>query len=394
MGQFNKDIVMIGLEEEWELIDIHVRSLMLSRAFMRLEAIKKVVIINCPLSFPRRIKNNFAGRKRMEDIYPLILKRKGISIMKLGEKAFMINLTSLLPESDNIFSKMDRWFIFKNILWALKYLGFDDYMLWISQPRIVDIAKKMPAKIKIFDTVDNLMFHNQLKRFRKKIKRAYEWVNRNADLVVISSVSQRKMFSPDTNLFLSPSAVDPIFQKCENRFIPEDIRNIKKPLVGYVGVLQDRIDIDLMGEVIKLLPNHSFVFVGRVLTPAYFKTIMNYPNVHFLGHRKSADIPDYMKNFDVCIIPHKINELTNSMNPLKIYEYLACGRPIVSTPVAGIEDFEKYIYLAKDSKAFSGAIVKSIFDNNGTLEKERRDIVHPHSWDNRAKDLMLKIAGL
>lgn len=387
----NKNFVMIGFEEAWEISGVGCRSDMIAKTIMRSKAVGKLVIINCPLSLPSRLRNRVNGCKRVEDTYPLMMKKRGVSIVKLNEKAFMINLTALFPESDNVFSKIDRNLLVKKILWALKQLKLDDYILWISEPRIVDIAKKIPAKIRLFDAVDNLLLHPQLKRFQDKIRRSYEWVNHNADLICIASDSQREMFSSASKLFLLPNGVDPIFLEHKNYLIPNDIASVKKPLVGYVGVLQERIDVNLLKKVIELLPDYSFIFVGKVIAISYFDSLKKYRNVYFLGNRKYTDIPNYLHSFDACIIPHKVSEFTGFMNPLKIYEYLASGKPVISTPVSGTENFRKYIYLAKDDETFSSAIVKAISENSEILEKGRREAVSPHSWHARVESLMAKI---
>ena len=96
-----------------------------------------------------------------------------------------------------------------------------------------------------------------------------------------------------------------------------------KPVIGYSGALQDRFHVDLIYDFALSHPHLSFVFVGHVKDEKYFRKLKELKKIYFTGSRKFSEIPSYINNFDVAIIPYKINKFTRSMYPLKIYEYLA-----------------------------------------------------------------------
>lgn len=387
------DLIVIGAEEWWEAKGIRPRGASLARAFGASDKVEKVLLINCPRSLPGRIKSLLYGERQIEAIYPVMFKKSGFSVMQVSPKMVMINTTVLMPESAGFFAGISRKMLTKRLCALIKDLGFEDNILWVLNPRIIDIAKAIPSRIKIFDTIDNLLAHPQAQKFYRKIKKAYEWVESNADLICIISDKQKTMFSDTLKLCLLPNAIGSEFLQAV-RTKPADIGAIRHPMIIYVGVLQERIDVALMEGVAKLLPNHQFVFIGPDVAPRYFKTIRQISNIHFIGPRNYDSIPSYISCADACMIPHKVDSLTNFMDPLKIYEYLACGKPIISTPVAGTENFKKYIHIADNSEAFAAAIKKALSENNVSLEKERKTQALLHTWDTRVEVAMGKIGEI
>jgi glycosyltransferase involved in cell wall biosynthesis len=379
---------MIGVEEDLLLAESGHRSIMLSKAFGGSGRVGKVAVINCPVSFPRRFKDLISGKTKMRGDCRLIYKGACISVYNAGGKINVINLTTLFPESDSMFSRVNRMLLIKRIRSALNYLGFDDYALWISNPRIVDIASKIPAAVTVFDAIDNLRIHSETKRFYKKIENAYGWIERNVDLICIASEGQREMFPASSKLYLLSNGVDSIFFSAVSPVIPADLKDIIRPIAGYAGALQDRIDIDLMEYVIKTLPEYNFVFVGPVIDINHIKPLLNYSNVHIMGNKKFGNMPSYIDNFDVCIIPHKVNALTISMDPLKTYEYLARGKPVVSTPVAGTDKFKNILYIADDKKKFAGYVKLSIREDSRQKHEDRINVVSGHAWSNKINAIL------
>jgi glycosyltransferase involved in cell wall biosynthesis len=171
-----------------------------------------------------------------------------------------------------------------------------------------------------------------------------------------------------------------------NNELPEDVRKIPPPRIGYVGVFEDRIDVDLLSQTAARLPDCSFIFVGPVRR-SQVKKLKDLDNVYFLGKKPYQKMPAYIKSFDVCLVPHKVDRFTESMNPLKIYEYLACGKPVVATPVAGLELFGGLIRVAQTHSSFATGIVESLTDGAELVEL-RKAKAQKHSWSNRVEKML------
>ncbi|NQU99602.1 MAG: glycosyltransferase, partial [Parcubacteria group bacterium] len=122
--------------------------------------------------------------------------------------------------------------------------------------------------------------------------------------------------------------------------------------------------------------------------------IKNKKNIYFLGRIKYQELPNYLNNFDIAIIPHKINDFTKSMNPLKLYDYLACGKPIITTPVAGIDNFRDLISIASPKEEFNNKIQEALQNNNRDLEEKRIDSVRDYSWKSRVNKMMSYIENI
>lgn len=382
------DFVVIGSEESCVITDFGYRPLIFAKALSRSGYVGKVLVINCPVSFLGRMAGILRRRGRVEDVYPVKIKKVRYSVVKMDAKLSMLNLSSIFPDSGSLFSRIDSGLHAKNITRVLNELGFSDFILWIASPRMVDMAAKIHSTIKVFDAIDNLLAHPQMSRSYGRIKKSYRWVDDNADLICIAAEGQRKMFTNSSKLFLLPNCVDSVFLDAKKSEMPFDVKDVAKPTAGYVGVLQERMDVQLIEETAKRLPDVNFVFVGPIKSKPYFEILMKYRNIHFLGIKRYSEIPDYIRYFDVCIIPHKVNEFTNSMDPLKIYEYLACGKPIVSTPVAGTERFKEHIYLAKTPAEFADALKRAFSTDSEKMSADRISLALKHSWDNAISNMI------
>ncbi len=149
---------------------------------------------------------------------------------------------------------------------------------------------------------------------------------------------------------------------------PEDIAHLPRPLLGYVGSLEDRIDWNLLQRISESMPEASLVLVGR--TPpegapwyADFRRLADRPNVHALGWRSQSNINDYNRAFDVCLIPYLMDHPFNILcNPTKIMDYMVTGRPMVSTALPECLLYENLFHVARDNESFVAA-VRSVVDS-------------------------------
>ena len=116
------------------------------------------------------------------------------------------------------------------------------------------------------------------------------------------------------------------------------------------------------------------------------------PNVHFLGRRDFRDLPTYFRGFDVCILPHAVTPLTRSMDPIKLYDYLATGKPIVSTPVAGVERFPDGVHVGEGSQGFLDAL-EGALQEPSDLRQRRLRYARENTWERRAGEMWAVLKG-
>ncbi|OQX56295.1 MAG: hypothetical protein B5M53_02250 [Candidatus Cloacimonas sp. 4484_209] len=167
----------------------------------------------------------------------------------------------------------------------------------------------------------------------------------------------------------------------------EKIKSKKMPILGYSGVINmSRIDFDLLDFLLKKRPNWQYVFIG--LADSHFtRRYLQHKNVHHLPPVDYQSLPDYIHYFDVAIVPFKINEHTKGNDLLKFYDYLAMGKPIVSTEIGGAEDLRDVISIAQGPSDFLEKIEKALINNASEDILKRKNVALENSWHKRVKEL-------
>ena len=170
--------------------------------------------------------------------------------------------------------------------------------------------------------------------------------------------------------------------------VNKEMASIAKPTVGYFGALADWFDYDLMFEVAQARPQYSFVLIGGYDMEQTRKTnevsqLSRLPNVHFLGHQAYSELPSYLAHFDACIIPFRVNDLTRMIDPVKLYEYLSQGKPVVSTDMAELKYCSNLIYIADDSRDFAHKLDLALSEDDASLSRKRRSFAAANNWTQR-----------
>ena len=162
--------------------------------------------------------------------------------------------------------------------------------------------------------------------------------------------------------------------------IPADAQ-FNSPVAGYFGVIDERLDYDLIRALAERHPEMSIVMVGPTakVNP---DELPHAPNIHWLGQRSYDELPRYVKGFDVCLMPFAINEATEYINPTKTLEYMAAGKPIVSTPVADVvRNFTPIVTVANNHDEFVDAVVRNAMNANATLIADGIEMASSSSWE-------------
>jgi glycosyltransferase involved in cell wall biosynthesis len=283
----------------------------------------------------------------------------------------------------------------EELLEIKKRLDLENLVVWSYNPFIAnveEIKKTLDAKTIVFDTVDDWSTHRVYKKQKNLLKKNYQKIKDQSDIIfTVSKDLKEKLFNNENKVHWIPNGVDADHYNKPENHIPNSMKDLKKPIIGYEGVIQERLEIELIKYLAQKNPDKSFVFVGwlwRGLDEIINREFANLENVRFLGRKTYDELPNYIHLFDVAIIPHKINEFTKSMNPLKIYEYLACGKPIVSTKISGVEEFENFIKVAGDKEEFNKYINQALNSDNEELHKARIEEARKHTWEDRVERML------
>ncbi|GAB4025529.1 glycosyltransferase [Spirosoma koreense] len=157
-----------------------------------------------------------------------------------------------------------------------------------------------------------------------------------------------------------------------------------KPVVGYLGSADNRINIDLMEHCARTMPDVEFQFIGEVHEPELPRRLAVYPNVTFIPPHQPAELPPFLAKLSVGIIPFVCNKHTYTIYPLKINEYLAAGLAVVSTPFSILDDFAGVIELADTPEQFAQALRRALADRSSERIQQRVDMALGNSWEQRA----------
>jgi glycosyltransferase involved in cell wall biosynthesis len=190
------------------------------------------------------------------------------------------------------------------------------------------------------------------------------------------------------NAYLLDHGVDyDLFAHAENDpWVPEDMRGVRRPVVGFFGGIDDHTsDVSLVTEVAREASDLTFIFVGSI--SANVSELRALPNVRLLGQRSYEQVPHYGKCFDVAIMPWRQNRWIEGCNPIKLKEYLALGKPVVSTPFPELERYDGFVYRASGQVGFVAAIRRALSEDSVNRRAARRERVKAHTWDAKAEEV-------
>lgn len=211
----------------------------------------------------------------------------------------------------------------------------NDFVLWFYTPTAMDFAGHLQSKATIFDCMDELSaFKNAPPKLLENERKLLE----KADLVFTGGQSLYEAKKDrHERVFAFPSSIDVehfrAARNIENE--PEDQREIPHPKLGFCGVIDERMDIDLLARAADLRPDWQFVMIGPVVKIAE-EDLPRRDNIHYLGGKDYKDLPDYLSGWDIALMPFAMNESTKFISPTKTPEYLAAGLPVISTPVRDV----------------------------------------------------------
>jgi glycosyltransferase involved in cell wall biosynthesis len=253
---------------------------------------------------------------------------------------------------------------------------------WLSAPHFNFAVPAAPSNVLVYDCNDRFedFFEDEARR-RWVLNHETELLQK-ADVVFVTAKQLlTKCKALHAHVYLATNGVPSSFFQTA-RSVPHDITAIKRPIVGFVGTIADWLDFDLLHSLASKNSDLSFLFIGpirsRNTTLAAFKALKN---VFFLEEKRHDKLPSYINQLNVGVIPFKVNRLTQSVNPVKLFEYLAVGVPVVSTPLEEVLEFTDIVYVA-ECHDFSDKIRIAINSDTPELRETRKTAVKQYTWEN------------
>lgn len=169
-----------------------------------------------------------------------------------------------------------------------------------------------------------------------------------------------------------------------SKAISNDTSKKNNPVVGYIGVVDFRVDFQLIEYLAREVPDYKFRFVGKIMEEEEVKKLERFDNIEFLGEVIYEEVIMYLEKMDICIIPFVHNEFTRNIYPIKINEYLAAGKPVVSTDFADLQEFKTTISVSHSNTQFMEFLKNEFLTNNPEKVKQRMGLAKSNSWEYRA----------
>jgi len=263
-------------------------------------------------------------------------------------------------------------------------------VLWVADPRLVEAALAVPHDVFVFDAIDDWRQHPWAGH--EAVSRGYELAARRADVVFAVHPRLLEILQPRGHAEVLFNAVDA--RPWAAAQPASELAGMQRPLVGYAGMIQRRMDVPLLAGVARLLPQAGFALVGSV-SPAYRRVLGDFePNVRLVGARPFHEVPALIAACDVCMVPHLRDALTATMDPLKLYEYLAAGKPVVSTVASPNPALADAVRIVGGTEAFAAAIGAEAEGDDEERRARRRRAVAGETWGARVDRVLAVLSGL
>jgi len=268
-------------------------------------------------------------------------------------------------------------------------LGMCAPVLWIGLPLEVEQVGRLGESVVCYDCMDNHAgFWRPGSRRQRLVERLEHRMLTRADLVLASAESlARKCSRFNSNVHWVPNACEfEHFASTKEAALPSELTGLPRPLVGYIGTVSHWLDLNLVYKAAFTHPDWSFVIVGPVDIDV--ASCARLSNLRFLGRMPYASLPSYVRAFDACLIPFRINDLTGNVDPVKLYEYWAAGKPVVTTALPELQRFAGLCYISRHEAEFLSNLEVAVREREtpGSAEKQqaRIAVAQTNTWEARS----------
>ncbi len=279
---------------------------------------------------------------------------------------------------------INNHFLGHQVRLVMRRLGMSVPWVWVNCPAACDSALSLPRSALIYQRTDRYEEHPGVDV--KQITRYDCTLRQQADLTFYSNrhIYQQEAERCRRAAYVEHGVDYELFANvADDPWTPPEMSALRRPIVGFFGGMDaHKFNMDLIAAVARKMPDLTFVFVGEPSIDC--SPLLRQPHVVLTGQRPYEQIPHYGKCFDVCVMPFNQNYWIEGMNPVKLKEYLALGKPIVATPFNELSHYTGLVRVAEDADSFAAAIRDAVADSSAEAVAARRSRVASHSWQCKA----------
>ena len=271
-------------------------------------------------------------------------------------------------------------------------LGMKEFHLWTFLPNVADYVGQLGESLAVYYCVDELSMFSYLDE-EQSVSAEKQLLDRVDVVFAINHAlaDKKRALHPETHV--SPHGVDhDQFSKAldDTTVLPEALRGMKKPVIGFYGTIQDWVDLDLIAICAKRHPEWNIVLLGQIMVDT--AVVSSLPNVHLLGRQPHDQLPAFCRGFDVGLIPYRIDERMKFVNPIKLREYLSAGIPVVSTAVPEVKRYSTWCTVAETADEFVAGIERALAEDSPEKRRARSASMENETWTARVAKVAATVA--
>lgn len=310
-------------------------------------------------------------------------------LRRVPEGLFVLTPISLPFYGSPVLRAVNRFLLVMQLRLVMLLCGIRKPILWVAIPSAVDVADRLDAKLLIYQVSDKYDANEDSALSHDIIRKMDQQLKNRAGVVMYSG---RKLFEEAEvpHRYFLEQAVDFEHFAGEAAQPAPDIATIPGPILGYFGYMDFVMDTALIEEVAKLRPEWHWVLVGRKSNLVQVAA----PNVHFVGPKPYSDLPGYVRQFDVCVLPWNLDKaFTSYGSAIKVREYLATGKPVVIAPLYEYLEVPG-VKIYRGTQEFIAAVEDALQNDSAQARALRQSVVRNCTWDVRAQQLAELILSL
>lgn len=295
-------------------------------------------------------------------------------------------------------TKFNRFLLRIQLMHILNKLNFDtsNLLAWIHHPYQLEDVGLLGERWLVYDCYDDYTVSQRSATCKSDLEGREATILKKADFVFFSSAELlRFKGGGNTNVHLIPNGVE--FEHFNKTALKDKISITEdySTVIGFTGKISTRLDFQLLLRIAEIHRDWRIVMIGPYESKADFIRNPDYcalrsaPNVNLCGPRLYQELPDKMRSFDVCILPYRVDDPFNMRcSPLKLYEYLATGKPIVSTNIPAVRPFDGLVRVARDAEEFESHVVMALAEQDEALVQQRLLVAQENSWKRRVAKIL------
>jgi glycosyltransferase involved in cell wall biosynthesis len=311
---------------------------------------------------------------------------------QIGPRMWHLTIPQVPFQRLPVVPALNRWWSVTRVRATLEAIGWQQPpVLWFTVPHVGGVVGQLGERFSVFYCVDDYAALPDVNA--AEVRRMDEELSRRVDLVfAVSKKLEETKRTLNPNVRYAPHGVDvELFggAATENGEAAEAVRGLQRPVIGYFGTLDARIDTSVLREIAERRPEWTLLLVGRLDVPP--EELPHTPNVRYTGAVSYKDLPDYARAFDVCVMPYRAGAFARNANPLKLREYLATGKPVVSSPMEEAAQFSDLVRTAHTAEEFLHQIEEALRTDSPAQQQARRQTVAYMGWDTRCEEIVAEL---